>query len=469
MISDPHAPAAAGQVALDGAAGAETVNPRAFIVTHRTVVAIAVPMTVAYLSVPLIGAVDTAVIGQLGVPALIGGIAVGSLLLDIMFTTFNFLRAGTTGLTAQALGAGDRPAIVATLARALVLAALCGLAMVILQRPLIAFGLWVMDLEPAVAVPAAAYLAIRIWATPFALANFALTGWLLGLARTRAVLLLHTVFAAVNMGLSLYLVLARGWGVTGVATASVIAELVLFTLSLVAVRFVISDRLKASPWPHWNQVADRIAFARILSVNRDIMIRSFTLLFAFTFFTRQGAQFGELVLAANAILMQLFIFGSYLLDGFATASEQLAGRAIGARYRPAFAQAVRLTLGWGVGTGLVVTVFYLLAGPSLVALMTTAEPVRDLAADYLLWASLIPVVGAVAFIMDGIYIGATWTREMRNMMLASALAFLLVWAVAVPVLGNHGLWLALLVFVGVRGVTLTLRLPRRQAEAFGPA
>ncbi len=461
MGAEPQQPAAAGPHTL-----AQAANPNAFRVTGRTVMAIAIPMTFAYLAVPLVGLVDTAVIGQLGVPALIGGIAVGALLFDILFTTFNFLRGGTTGLTAQALGAGDRPEIIAVLARGLILAALCGLAVVALQRPFIEFGLWAMDLEPAISGPARIYLSIRIWATPFALAGFVLTGWLLGLARAGIVMLLQLAAALVNVGLSLLLVIGYGWGVVGVATASVAAEFVLFALSLVAVWFALPGRAGGRVWPGWARIAHKPAFARIIAVNRDIMIRSFILLFVFAFFAREGARLGEIVLAANAILMQLVILCAYFLDGLATASEQLAGRAVGARYRPAFARAVRLSLAWGVGTAMALSLIYLVIGKWLIAVMTTSVEVRELAADYLLWASLAPLAGAVAYIMDGVYIGATWSREMRNMMLLSALGFLLVWAVAVPVIGNHGLWLAVYVFLGARGITLYMQLPRRSAETF---
>ncbi len=444
------------------AAGQDAQNSNKFSVSHRSVLAIALPMTFAYLSVPLIGLVDTAVIGQLGVPALIGGIAIGGLLLDILFVTFNFLRAGTTGLTAQAMGSGDRIEIMAALCRGLALAVLCGLVVILLQRPLIAAGLWAMDLKPAVGGPARAYLEIRIWAAPFALASFVQIGWLLGLARAGFVLGIQFIFAAVNVVLSLVLVLGYGWGVTGVAVASVVAEVVQFALSFAVVWFVAPDRLRSG----LARIGDRAAIVRIIAVNRDIMIRSFTLLFTFAFFTREGARLGEIILAANAILMQFFLFGGFFLDGLATASEQVVGRAIGARYRPAFARGIRLTLLWGCATACVLSALYLIAGAHLIAFMTTSLPVREVAGQYLIWAALTPIVGAVAFVMDGIYIGATWSRDMRNMMLLSALAALVVWAVAVPALGNHGLWLAIFVFLGARGITLSLRLPRRQAAEF---
>jgi MATE family multidrug resistance protein len=442
-----------------------SVAPRGFAVTHGVVLRLAVPMTAAYLSVPLVGLVDTAVIGQIGIAALIGGIAIGAIILDILFTTCNFLRAGTTGLTAQAFGAGDDKEQQTVLGRALLIALAIGLVIVIVQKPLIAAGLWLMHVGPEVEGAARDYLAVRIWAAPFVLANFVLVGWLLGLARAGSVLFLQTVFAALNIALSLLFVLHLRWGVAGVAWASVLAEAVTVALTM---PFVIA-LLPAGDRPSRKRVFDRAGFVRIIAVNRDIMIRSFSLLFAFAFFTRQGAQFGDVILAANAVLMHFFLIGGYFLDGLATAAEQLAGRAVGARYRPAFRSSVRLTLIWGFTLSLALTAIYLLFGRQFIALMTTAPEVRTTAQMFLIWAALTPLAGVLAFQMDGVFIGATWSSDMRNMMLVSLAAYLAALAVLTPTLGNHGLWLALLFFLGVRGLSLFLRLRAREPETFGEA
>jgi len=208
---------------------------------------------------------------------------------------------------------------------------------------------------------------------------------------------------------------------------------------------------------------------RLIAVNRDIMIRSFSLLFAFALFTRQGAQFGDVILAANAVLMHFFLIGGYFLDGLATAAEQLAGRAVGARYRPAFRRSVQLTLIWGFTLSLALTALYLLFGRQFIALMTTAPEVRATAETFLLWAALTPLAGVLAFQMDGVFIGATWSGDMRNMMLVSLAAYLAALALLIPALGNHGLWLALLFFLGVRGLSLFLRLRVREPDTFGEA
>ncbi len=446
----------------DASAAAEI---RPFEVTHRAVFRLAVPMTLAYITVPLIGIVDTIVIGQLGVAALIGGIAIGAIILDILFTTCNFLRSGTTGLTAQAVGAGDSKEIVAVLLRALIVAGAAGALILVLHYPFIEISVWFMDPGAGVLDAARDYLAIRIWAAPFTLTNFVLLGWLVGLGRPVTVLAVQTLLGLLNVGFSVWFVMGMGLGVPGVAWASVLAEAIVVAAQIPLV-------LKLAPrsqLPSRARVFDRHGFSRLIGVNRDIMIRSFTLLFAFAFFTRQGAQFGAVVLAANAILMHFFLVGGYLLDGFATAAEQLAGRAVGARFRPAFERTVRLTTAWGLGTGLALSLIYLASGGLIIDLMTTAEDVRETARHFMLWAVLTPLIGAVAFQMDGIFIGATWSRDMRNMMLASLLVYLIAWAVLTPLFGNNGLWMALLIFLGARSVTFHWRMRQLVPRTFPAA
>ena len=438
----------------------EAVRP--FAVTHRSVLKIAIPMTAAYISVPLVGLVDTAVIGQLGVAALIGGIAIGAAIIDVLLVSLNFLRAGTTGLTAQAFGAGDGKEQQAVLARALILSTLLGMSMVILQVPIVEAGIWVMHVEPGVGDATRSYLYVRIWAAPFLLANFVLLGWLLGLAKAKTVLFLSTIYGVANIVLSIWFVLGLGWGVAGVAGASVLAELV---SAAAAIPFVMRE-LPRNVRPSLRRIADRAGYRRLLAVNRDILIRSFALIFAFSFFARQGAQFGEVTLAANAILMHFFLTAGFFLDGFATAAEQLAGRAVGARYRPAFDRTVQLTLIWGFAMAFGLAAVFVLFGSDLIAVMTTSEPVREEAALYLVWAVLTPIAGVLAFQMDGIYIGATWSRDMRNMMLLSLFIYLVVWAIATPMWGNDGLWLALICFLGVRGLTLQRKMPGNLARTF---
>lgn len=434
----------------------------AFRVDSATVLRIALPMTLAFLSTPLLGAVDVGVVGQLGDPALVGGIAVGALIFDVLFSTFNFLRSGTTGLTAQALGAGDREEMAATLLRALVVAAGSGLAMLLLAGPILGGALAFVAPSKAVGDATATYFWVRMVSAPFALANYAVLGWVLGLGRSGLGLLLQTLLNGINIVGSIGLGLWAGWGIAGVAWGTVIGEVVTAVVG-VAVCLSIGKgafgRVRA-------RVFERVAFRRMVAVNRDIMIRSFALLFAFAVFTRVGARFGDTVLAANAILMNFFLIGGYFLDGLANAAEQLAGRAVGAGRRREFETAVRLTVIWGFVFSAVVSAVLLLLGETVIAVMTTAPEVRAEAATYLVWAALTPLAGVLAFEMDGVYIGATWSREMRNMMLASLVVFLVVLAAATPTLGNHGLWLALLAFLGARGITLAARVPPLAARTF---
>jgi len=437
-------------------------SAKGFEVSHRRVLAIAVPMTFAYLSTPLLGVVDTAVIGQLGDAALIGGIAVGAIIFDIIFTTFNFLRSGTTGLTAQAVGAGDAQEERAVFWRALVLALVSGLVVVALQWPLLEVALDLMGPSSEVAAATRDYFHIRVLAAPLSLANYAILGWFIGLGRAGTGLLLQTFLNGLNIVLNVYFVLWLGWGIAGVAWGTVIGETATAAvgLALVLVANGRGERLALTA------VFDKGRFKRMIALNRDIMIRSFALLFAFAFFTAQGARSGDLVLAANAVLMNFFLVASYFLDGMATAAEQLAGRAVGARWRPAFDRAIRLTLIWSFGLALALSAALWFAGPLLIDLMTTSEEVRAAARVYLVWAAATPLLGALAFQMDGVFIGATWSKDMRNMMLVSLVAYLAIWWLATPVLGNHGLWLALLVFLSVRGVTLAWRCRVRAEKLF---
>ncbi|MCW2307092.1 MATE family efflux transporter [Rhodobium gokarnense] len=446
-----------------GSHGPQVLATRRFDVTNRGVVAIALPMTLAYLSTPLVGLVDTAVIGRLGIAALMGGIAIGAVVFDFIFSIFNFLRNGTTGLTAQALGAGDVVEERAVFLRFLVIALGLGIVIIVLRDPVADLGIAVMSPSAEVAAAARRYIDIRIFATPFVLANYAMLGWLLGLGRAHVALVLQVLLNGLNVGLNLFFVLLLDWSIEGVATASLIAETATFFAGLAVVMRVAHGRR----WPAWRIVFNAEKFRRMTGINGDIMVRSFALLIAFGFFTRESARSGDIVLATNAVLMNLFILGGYFLDGFAAAAEQLAGRAVGARYRPAFDATIRLTLIWGGALSLGLTAIYFAAGPTIIDAMTTNEEVRALARVYLPWAALTPVMAVLAFQMDGVFIGSTWSGDMRNMMLLSLVAFFAVWWVAMPVWGVHGLWLALLVFLALRGITLSWRCRSKADETFG--
>ena len=433
-----------------------------FTVTNRLVLAIAVPMTLAYLTTPLLGIVDTAVIGQFGDAALLGGLAAGTLVFDVVFTTFNFLRSGTTGLVAQAFGRGDAAEEQAVFWRAFVLALVCGIVLAALAPLFGLGGQWFMGTEPRVNEALDAYVRIRLLGAPFSLINYAILGYALGRGEGGLGLFLQVVLNGINIALSVLLGLKLGWGVQGVAWGTVGGEFIAMLVGLA----ILLRRFSAAPRLSRARVFDVAAYRRMLALNGDIMIRSFTLLAAFALFARQGAQFGTVTLAANAVLMNFFLASAFFLDGFATAAEQLAGRAVGARDGVAFRQTVRLCARWGFALAAVATMVLLAAGNPSVALITTAQDVRAVAATYLPWAAFTALSAVLAFELDGVFIGATWSRDMRNMMLLSLAVFVVALVVLAPAFGNHGLWAALHVFLLARGFSLLAVLRRRVRTAF---
>jgi putative MATE family efflux protein len=437
-------------------------SPRAFDVNNRLVLTIAIPMMLAYLTTPLLGLVDTAVVGQFGDAALLGGLAAGAIIFDVVFTTFNFLRSGTTGLVAQAFGRDDSLEQRAVFWRAAAIAVVAGVVLILLAPLIASAGEWFMGAEPRVTQAMDIYIRIRLLSAPASLLNYAILGYFLGRGEASRGLMLQLLLNGVNIVLSIWFGLHLGWGVEGVAWGTVCGEVVATLVGLA----VILRRFHPMPDMPWRRTFSSAAMRRMLALNGDIMIRSFVLMGAFTLFTRQGAQLGTLTLAANAVLMHFFLVAGYFLDGFATAAEQLAGRAVGARYLPAFQRAVRLTLIWGFAMAGAVTIIVLLFGDQLVAVITTAADVRAEASAYLPWAALTAVSGVLAFQMDGVFIGATWSRDMRNMMLLSFAAFVAALLLLGHYFGNHGLWAALHVFLITRGLSLLAAMPRSVRATF---
>jgi MATE family multidrug resistance protein len=433
----------------------------AFEVTHRRVLAIAGPMTLANLTTPLLGVVGIAVIGQLGSASLLGAVAISAVVFDYVFWLFGFLRMGTVALAAQALGAGDRLEQRAVLLRALVIAGVIGAGILVLQWPLAEAAYQLMGASPEVTAAAKTYFYVRVWSAPFTLANYALLGWLVGIARTNLALGLQIIVNTINMAATCVFVLWLDMGVAGAALGTVIAEG--FGTAAGAVFVVFLGR--GLPRPDLAAVLDRPRLVRMIAVNRDIMIRTAALIAAFAFFTAQSARAGDLILAANAVLHNLVLIAAYFLDGIATAAEQLCGRAYGARSRHAFRAAARLCLGWGFALALGLVAVFVVAGSWLIALMTVSPELRGAAEQYLLFAAIAPIAGGFAYTYDGIFIGATWTRAMRNLMLISLALYLAVWWALTP-WGNAGLWLAMLVFLVARGGLQALRYPKLLAASF---
>jgi multidrug resistance protein, MATE family len=430
-------------------------------VTNARVFAIAGPAMMANLTTPLLGIVGTAAIGRLGEPTLLGGIAMSALVFDGVYWLFGFLRMGTVALTAQALGAGDRREQRAVLVRALLIAIAAGVLLVALQKPLAAGIYRALGGSDAVRAAAQSYFFVRVWSAPCALANFVILGWLVGIARAEIALALQVAINVINIGATAVLVLVLGYGIAGAAGAAVLAETVGVVIGLAIITLLAGKSYAISA----ATILGRRQLLRLLAVNRDIMIRTAALIGAFAFFTAQGARSGDVPLAANAVLHNFILVGSFFLDGLATAAEQLCGRAVGAHDRAAFLGATRRVLAWGFLFGVATTVFFFVAGAPLIDVITTSEPVRAAARQFMWFAALAPAMGVAAYAFDGIYIGATWTRDMRNLMLVALAIYIATWWALTPY-GNGGLWIALLTLLAVRGLLQSLRYPRLVAVTF---
>lgn len=423
---------------------------------HRRMWALAAPIMLSNVSVPLLGAVDTAVVGHLPDPAYLGAVAVGALIFNFLFWGFGFLRLSTTGLAAQAHGGGRADELRAVLGRAALLALAIGVGLILLRGP-IAWGAFaVIGTSDAVRGHAETYVDIRIWAAPATLATYALLGWLLGIGRARLVLLIQLVLNGSNIVLDLVFVVGLGWEVAGVAWASVIAEYL-----ALAVGLAVMARLLPGLGGAWRRslLTDLAAFRRLMGVNRDLFLRTLCLIAGFAWFTAQGAQMGDTVLAANAVLLNFQSFLAYALDGYAHAAEALVGHAIGARDGDGFDQVVRVTGLWALLTAGGFALLYGLAGPLLIAVLTGIAEVRATALAYLPWTVAMPLVAVWSYQLDGIFIGALRTAAMRNAMALSLAALLAAGWLLVPLAGNHGLWAAFTLFMVARAVTLGLAFP----------
>jgi MATE family multidrug resistance protein len=436
-----------------------SLSDRKIEVTHRRMLALSLPMTLSHVTTPLLGLVDATVIGRLGEAHLLGAVALGAVIFDFVFWSFGSLRMATAGLTAQATGAGDKHQVDCTLARALLVAVTVGLLLILLQWPIANVAFSLAGASEAVTGALSTYFFIRIWAAPFTLANYVILGSTLGRGRTDLGLLLQVAINVFNILLTTLLVLGFGFGVAGAAAGTAVAEMAGVALGIIVLR-----RLGSNPFAvAWSEVLDKAAMVQTMAVNRDIMIRNVALILAFSIFSAMGARTGDVTLAANAVLYNMFLIGGYFLDGFATAAETLCGQSVGARDERSFRRAISLSLGWSIGFGLAVSGLFLIGGGLFIDFVTTSPEVRAYARDYLVFAALTPLVGAAAFAYDGIYTGATWTKAMRDLMVAAFAAYALV-LLAAGSLGNTALWIALLVFLGTRGLgqaALSARLTRR--------
>ena len=426
-------------------------------ITHARVARIAVPVVLSNATVPLLGAVDTAVIGQLGQAAPLGAVGMGAVILATLYWAFGFLRMSTSGLAAQAEGAGDLPERSAVLLRALLVAGMAGLGLILLQGLLFWAAFAAAPASAEVEGLARTYLAIRIWGAPATIALYALTGWLIGVERTKGVLILQLWQNGLNIVLALWVVLHMSWGIEGVAAATLIAEMTGLLLALWLARDALAPAVLRAGMA---RLSDRAALSRMFTASRDIMGRTILLQLSFTSFVFLGARFGDVTLAANQILMQFLEITAYALDGFAIAAETLVGQAIGARAMTDVRRAGRIAMQWGFGGAAILALIYAAVGGAIIDLMTTAPEVRLDARHFLPWLALAPLIGVASWIFDGIFIGALQTRAMLRTMALSVAVYAAALAVLIPLLGNHGLWAALMVLNATRGLTMWRAYPR---------
>ncbi|NAW13933.1 MATE family efflux transporter [Halomonas sp. D1-1] len=422
---------------------------------RRRILALAWPIILSNITVPLLGLVDTAVVGHLPDSRYLAAVTLGATLFSFLYWGFGFLRMGTTGLTSQAVGRENDTDVRNLLGQSLLIAAGIGAALILFSRPLIRLGLWLLDGSDVATALAAEYAEIRILSAPAVLANYAILGWFLGQQNSRVTLAILVLTNGVNILLDLLFVIGLGMTSDGVAWATVIADYTALTFGL----WLVSRQLR---WLSGRFLRHRLlavsAYGELFSVNANLFVRTLGLLFVMAFFTSRGAAQGDTVLAANAVLLQFIMLTSYALDGFAHAAEALTGRSVGARRWTEFAQSVRSAAWFSLLTAGTAALAFALGGEALIALLTGLPEVRETASTYLPWMVAMPLIAVWGYLLDGVFIGATAIREMRNSIFAGLAVYLPAWwlgqALLPEALINHGLWLAFTLFMLTRSATL---------------
>ena len=438
-----------------------------FEVRSRDIWRIALPASIAFITEPLAGLNDITVIGRLGDAALLGGLVLGALAFDFIFSMAYFLRTGTAGLTAQSIGARDPQDGLIHFSRAVAVALIAGVAMIILAGPLLALtNLALAPPTAGVAAALAEYFHIRIWSAPFSLVNYALLGWYYGRGNARTGMLLQLVIHLVDIALSITFVYAFGWGIFGAALGTVLGQVAAALLGLALVVRHFGGLKKILPLIHPTELLDASGLRRMFGLSRDLMLRSIALMGAYGFFAAQGSRMGEVALAANAILLNFLMISGYFLDGMAQAAEALSGKAVGANYRPAYERAYALSMRWGLVISVGLALVWFVGGSWVIDFMTTSEPVRAYARDFLWVAALSSLTGMPAFVYDGILVGSTLNVTMRNGMIASLCVFLAACLLLQPALGNIGLWAAIHIFFLARAAYYWQALDRRKPGLF---
>ncbi|WHY96483.1 MATE family efflux transporter [Peribacillus simplex] len=430
---------------------------------HRSYLALAIPLTISTITTPLIGAVDTAVVGQLPNPAYLGGVAIGTVIFNTLYWLFGFLRVSTSGFAAQALGANDGKQGILAFLRPFILAIVAGIGFILLQGPIEHVSLTLMNPDADVRRYASEYFNIRIWGIPFTLMNYVILGWLMGMSKIKVSLVLQVFMNLMNIALDLLFVHGFAWGVQGVAIATLLSEVTAFFIGLIIIVKASPHRMEMS---HLKELFDPSSIKKMMSVNRDLFIRTLCLLTVFNIFTAKGASYGTEILAANAVLIQIHYMMAYFFDGLANASSILVGKAIGARDKPLYKKTLILSLQWGVLSSLMIAVSYYLYGDIILSLFTRIPSVIKLANIYGIWLILFPLSASVGIVFFGVFTGATEAAPIRNSMIYSLIAFVITLYIFVPAYQNHALWLAFTVFSLGRSVFLALYIPRLSKKLF---
>ncbi|WP_371378549.1 MATE family efflux transporter [Sporomusa aerivorans] len=423
---------------------------------HKKFLGLAIPLIISYISTPLLGVADTAIMGRFPQAAYIGGVAVAVLIFNTLYWLLGFLRVSTSGFSAQACGRGDKQAITLALVRPMLIALLLGVLLVLLQWPIKTVAFALLSPGETVGALAGAYYDIRIWGAPFVLANYVMNGWLLGMAKVKLSLFLQVLMNVLNILLALLLVIGFGLDADGVAAATLLAEMATACIGFVLIRnlHVVSlDGLTPA------MLFDPDAFLTMMKVNRDLFIRTACLLTVYNLVAVYGIRYGDTVLAANAVLMQLHFVMANLLGGIANAGTVFVGQAIGEKNRPLYRKTITLTAFWGGLTAALLALSASFLGDPVIRLFTTIPEVRQAAQQYMPWIAVFPLTAFWGLQLYGIFTGATTAGPVRNSMLYSLAAyFICLWA-GVPGLGNHGVWLAFIVFSLGRSLFLWLYLP----------
>lgn len=422
--------------------------------SYRQMLLLALPIILANSATPLLGLVDTAVIGNVGTVADLGAIALGGLLFNFLFWGFGFLRMSTSGYVAQATGRGDALDITATVLRGLVLAIAIGLILILFQWPLLEAAMWLFGAGEQVQETTRAYFKVRIWGAPASLALYVLMGFFIGSGASRRLLLAQLLLNGLNIVLDIVFAGWLGWGARGIALGTVLAEWCTVIVTGAWIGRQLSATVVQQSTELRRMLADRAQLRQIMQANGDILLRTLALLLGFALFTDQGARFGDATLAANHILLQLISFSAFFLDGFAYTTEALAGRAWGSGRYAAFAEVVRRSSWLAAATAILLAIVLLIGGGPFIQQLTDLEEVRQLALRYLPLCALYVLVSFAAFQLDGIFIGTTQTRPLRNASLISTGIFAAAMMPLVALWGNAGLWAAFIVFVLARSMTL---------------